>query len=93
MYSMDPTGNCSSWFAPGLRTKTAPELENLLELDLRSAQRAVYDESGEDVRLKGETGARWSSLREKRKWFVQECKEKMEEYFDKLYDHFTEKNR
>ena len=93
MYGMDPTGNRSSWFAPGLRTKTAPELVDLLELDLRNAQKAVYDESGEDVRLKCETGSRWSSLREKRKWFARECQEKMEEYFDKLYEHFADKKR
>ena len=90
---MDPTGNRSSWFAAGLRTKTAPELADLLELDLRNAQRAAYDESGEDVRLKYETGLRWSSLRDKRRWFVQECQEKMEEYFDELYEHFSEKKR
>ena len=91
---MDLTSSRSSWFAPGLRTKTAPGFEDLFELDLRNVQKAAYDESGEDVRLKwSETGSRWSSLSERRRWFVRECQEKMEESFDKLYEHFAENKR
>lgn len=91
---MDLTGNHSSWFAQGLRTTTAPELVDVLELDLRSANKATYDESDEDVRLKWcETGTRWSSLSEKRKLFVKAYREKMEEPFDKLYEYFCEKKR